>query len=126
MRDKPYEPYKMDALKTLMQRCFMAGMYPFRQELLKISMQGEFEGWSGRATEDWENRFYVEFRIPTGDKATEDPGFLFKADARTLEDACQSILRQLKEKEATGAKERAEGQLEGVAAEQARTSTSTT
>lgn len=92
-----YEPYKCDAMKELMLIGFRGGNYGGKQDLLKITMQGAFEGWSRRATETWEHRFFVELRIPEGDDKNLQPSRIFKADGETLEEACAKVLRQYQE-----------------------------
>ena len=80
MRTESYEPYKLDSLKALMQKAFRMGWYPGKQDLLKVTMQGAFEGWSGRSTENWEHHFLVEFRKPAGDNAKTHPELVYTAE----------------------------------------------
>ena len=91
---KSYEPYKFDGMKALMQRAYRMGWYPGKHDLLKITvtMQGSFEGWSGRATESWEQHFIVEFMRPRGPNAEEQ---VYCAEGLTLDEACQAILKQM-------------------------------
>jgi hypothetical protein len=91
----PHEPYRMDRFKLLMQRAYQMGWYPGKQDLLKVTMQGAFEGYSGRSTETWEQRFFVEFKKPAGDDETKYPERILTADAATLDEACQQILSQI-------------------------------
>lgn len=77
-----YEPYKMDSFKELMVRGFNDGNYSGRKQLFKITMEGEFEGFSGRATESWEKRFIVE-----------TPDGIFKGE--TLEQACNKAVTNI-------------------------------
>jgi len=92
-----YQPYAFDAMKELMQIAFRQGMYSGKQDLLKITMQGAFEGWSGRSTETWEHRFFVEFRIPAGNFSSEHPEQVYSANGQTLEEACAKVLSQYQE-----------------------------
>jgi hypothetical protein len=90
-----YKPYNMAGMEALMHKAYCMGWYVGKQDLLKVTMQGAFEGWSGRATETWEQHFIVEFREPsTNDKETL-PARLYTAEGRTLDDACQKILQQI-------------------------------
>jgi hypothetical protein len=84
-----YEPYKMDSFKDLMQWAYMQGWYIHRLDLVTVKIQGEFEGFSGRASETWEHQFVV---------STCDVGKYksHTATGETIEDACAKILAELK------------------------------
>lgn len=92
-----YQPYCFGSVKELMLIAFRGGNYGGKPDLLKITMQGAFEGWSGRASETWEHRFFVEFRIPGGNFESKHPERFYKAEGETLEQACAKILKQYRE-----------------------------
>lgn len=73
-----YEPYNFDSLKKLVAQAYNDGGYSGRKKLLDIVIEGEFEGFSGRATEGWEKRVRVQF----GDKTVY---------GETIEDACSKL-----------------------------------
>jgi hypothetical protein len=52
-----YEPYNFDSFKELVAHAYNLGWYGGRRILFNLKCEGAFEGWSGRATEDWEQRF---------------------------------------------------------------------
>ena len=52
-----YEPYNFDSLKDLVIYAYSLGWYSGRKTLFNLKCEGEFEGWSGRASETWEQRF---------------------------------------------------------------------
>lgn len=55
-----YEPYNLDGFAELLRWAYRHGWYGGRKNLFKITMEGEFEGFSGRASETWEQRFIIE------------------------------------------------------------------
>ena len=95
MKNYDYEPFRFDGLKALMQKAYRMGWYPGKQNLLRVTMQGAFEGWSGRSTENWEQHFIVEFKKPAGDNKEKFPEVVYSAEGTTLDEACQKILRQI-------------------------------
>lgn len=84
MNKQPYEPYKFDALNQLLYKCYSQGNYGGRKTLFRLTMEGEFEGFSGRASETWEQRFMLEM-----DDLSQP------AIARTIQDVCQKALTEL-------------------------------
>ena len=82
-------PYNFECYRTLMERVF-AGM----DATLTVTMKSRFEGWSGRATETWEQRFFVEYTCYTssGNQST------YKADSPYLEEACRKIMAEVNAK----------------------------
>lgn len=98
-----HQPYCFGSVKELMLIAYRAGNYGGKPDLLKITMQGAFEGWSCRSSETWEHRFFVEFRIPGGNFESKHPEQFFTAQGETLEQACAKILaayRQANEEKA--------------------------
>jgi hypothetical protein len=89
MKDE-YDTYKMDSFKNLMQWAYTRGWYDNRLDLVTVVIQGEFEGFSGRASETWEQQFIVSICEVGRVKAHS-----VKAD--TLEYACQQILLMIEE-----------------------------
>lgn len=95
---REYEPYRLDAFRNLMQWAFRLGWYGGERNLITVRMNGKFEGYSGRASETWEQQFLVEnCEIPDiGIKAHVAVG-------ETLEEACSKLLAMLEEeKESEG------------------------
>lgn len=89
-----YEPYKMDALKALMQRAYSLGWFAGRKNLVTISIESEFEGFSGRASESWEHRFVVHTEEVRGDGDKVIWPALMEY-GETLEEACHKVLTKL-------------------------------
>jgi hypothetical protein len=52
-----FEPYNFDSFKELVAYAYNLGMYGGKKNLFTIKCEGEFEGFSGRATETWEQKF---------------------------------------------------------------------
>ena len=52
-----YEPYNFDSFKELVAYAYNLGWYSGRKTLFNLKCEGDFEGWSGRASETWEQRF---------------------------------------------------------------------
>jgi len=52
-----YEPYNLDSFKKLLHYAHSLGWYSGKRTLFNLKCEGSFEGWTGRATEDWEQRF---------------------------------------------------------------------
>lgn len=89
-----YEPYNFDAFKSLMEIAYRLGWYGGKQDLIKVTMLGGFEAFSGRSSETWEHKFCVEFKIP----ATESrPALVYFEKGETLQEACQKVLQQVRE-----------------------------
>ena len=66
-----YEPYNFDSFKELLHHAYMLGWYGGRKTLFNIKCEGKFEGWSGRASETWEQRFILtseEIKCEAGTK----------------------------------------------------------
>ncbi len=82
-----YEPYKMDAFKKLLNWGYLQGWYLGKKELVKVTMLGAFEGFSGKASETWENRFIVEI--------CDIPELHIEhhvTNGETLDEACKAML----------------------------------
>jgi len=85
-----YEPYKTDHLLEAMKYFYNLGWYGGKRELLKVTMLGEFEGFSGRASETWEHLFCAE------NCAIEELHIQsHKAFGNTLDEACEKLLQEL-------------------------------
>lgn len=54
-----YEPYNLDSFKELLHYAYNLGWYSGEKELFNIKCLGAFEGFSGRASEDWEQKFIL-------------------------------------------------------------------
>ena len=91
MKYKPYEPYKTKAFTDLLGWAFNQAWYSGERNLITIRMNGEFEGYSGHASETWEHQFVVEnCDIPDiGIKAHSAVG-------ETVEEACTKLLAMIK------------------------------
>ena len=53
------EEGEMNSFEKLIEKAYELAWYTTCQTLINLSMKGEFEGWSGRASECWEHRFYI-------------------------------------------------------------------
>ena|ERR1035437_8949923 len=89
-----FEPYKMDSFKELMNRAYNLGWYSGRKTLVTLKMDGEFEGFSGRASESWEQRFFVETEEVKGD-GDKLVWPHIKVSGATVEEACKAALDRL-------------------------------
>lgn len=84
--------YEFDSLSRILQKIYGLGFYRSVPEVLNISVENKFEGWSGRASETWETRFTVELHEVSQDNGT----VIFshaKETGRNLEEACAKILK---------------------------------
>lgn len=52
-----YEPYNFDSFKELVAHAYRLGWYSGRKTLFNLKCEGEFEGFYGRASEDWNQQF---------------------------------------------------------------------
>ena len=80
-----YEPYKTDSFLKLLQKAINLGFYSGRLDILNIIVQGEFEGFSGRASETWESHFIVKWNASSH----------LETDGSTLEEACKKMVDKL-------------------------------
>ncbi len=53
------EHYNFDSFGELVKFAYNLGWYSGRKTLFNLKCEGEFEGWSGRASETWEQRFIL-------------------------------------------------------------------
>jgi hypothetical protein len=77
-----------------MMYCYNIGWFGGSKTPLTIKMESEFEGFSGRASETWEQRFIVET-----EEITDGGKYLLKhvrAVGATLEEACSEALAALR------------------------------
>jgi hypothetical protein len=83
-----YKPYDMEPFKKLVQWAYMLGNYGGKRCLFNLKCVGEFEGFSGRASECWEQRFTltVDSREYMG---------------RSIGEVCEQALGSLAKNEAT-------------------------
>ena len=56
-----YEPYNFDSFKELVAYAYNLGWYGGRKTLFNLKCEGDFEGWSGRASETWEQNIHPSF-----------------------------------------------------------------
>lgn len=87
---KKYEPYNLEPFTRLLAWAYNKGWYSGRRELLTIRILGDFEGWSGRATETWETHFIVS--------NCEIPDIHIQAhtaEGETLYEACSKLEQML-------------------------------
>ncbi len=54
-----YEPYNFDSFKKLVEYAYSLGWYSGRKTLFNLKCEGEFEGFYGRASESWNQRFVL-------------------------------------------------------------------
>jgi len=84
---------KIDSWKKLMMKAYRLGWYGGRRSLINLSMKGDFEGWSGRASETWEHRFYITTEEIIGNGKVIWP--MINVDGKTLEEASVRALEKL-------------------------------
>jgi hypothetical protein len=84
----------MSYWQILMSKALSLGWYTGRKDLITITIKGEFEGWSGRATECWEHRFFI-----TSEKIVSTTGEVLlteiNVEGKTLEEASMKALEAL-------------------------------
>lgn len=85
-----YEPYKMDSWTTLMQMAYRLGWYGGTRSLVNLQIKGAFEGWSGRASETWEQRFFITTEEIIADGKVIWPGIAVEGE--TLEEASNKAI----------------------------------
>jgi hypothetical protein len=85
-----YQPYKTDYLFELMKYFYGLGWYGGERNLFTITMQGEFEGYSGKASETWEHRFRA-----TNCPLPEQNIVRHEVWGETMDDACKKLLQAL-------------------------------
>jgi hypothetical protein len=78
-------------LEQLQRKLINFGWYGGRSNLLVLTMEGEFEGFYGRASEAWEHRFSLEI-----DKIgfTEKPFPGYKIIGRSWKDSWEVLAKQ--------------------------------
>lgn len=88
-----YEPYNFESFKSLVAHAYNLGWYAGRRTLFNLKCEGEFEGWSGRATETWEHKFTL-----TAEEIITDSGKHFPAlhiEGKTIKEVCDKALEVL-------------------------------
>jgi hypothetical protein len=88
------EAYTLAALKELMQYCYKVQWFSGRKTPLTIKMEAEYEGFSGQASNCWEQRWIVETQ-----EIIDGHNIRLKhvvATGETLEEACVQALKKLK------------------------------
>ena len=89
-----YEPYNFDSFKELVAHAYNLGWYSGRKTLFNLKCEGEFEGFKGRATEDWEQRFHLtseEILFENGKKVPE-----ISVYGETVKEVCDKAMQFLK------------------------------
>ena len=92
-----YEPYNLVGLEKLLAWGYNLGWYGGDKNLFKITMQGGFERFSGRASETWEQRFIIETeRITNGEGKVICPEIRIEGKRHeTLNDLCERLLSSI-------------------------------
>ncbi len=88
-----YEPYNFDSFKELVAHAYNLGWYGGRKTLFNLKCEGDFEGWSGRASEDWEQRFTL-----TSEEIITDNGKKYPAlhiEGESVKEVCDKALKFL-------------------------------
>jgi hypothetical protein len=88
-----YEPYNFDSFKQLVARAHNLGWYGGRKTLFNLKCEGDFEGWSGRASETWEQRFTL-----TSEEIIFDGGKKIPAldiSGSSVKEVCDKALKEL-------------------------------
>ena len=88
-----YEPYNFDSFKELVSYAQNLGWYGGRKMIFNLKCEGEFEGWSGRSTEGWEQKFTL-----TTEQIELQSGKIFPAiivSGSTVKEACDKAIKLL-------------------------------
>jgi len=88
-----YEPYNFDSFKDLVFYAYNLGWYGGRKILFNLKCEGEFEGFTNRATETWEQQFTL-----TSDEITlSDEKFIpaINVTGRTVKEVCDKAMSLL-------------------------------
>ncbi len=89
-----YEPYNFDSFRELLSHAHNLGWYSGSKVLFNIKCEGDFEGWSGRATETWEQRFTLTSEeIKTGSGKTIPAINVY---GETIKEVCDKALKAIK------------------------------
>lgn len=88
-----YEPYNFDSFKQLVQHAYNLGWYGGRKTLFNLKCEGEFEGWSGRASETWEQRFILTSEEILFDFGKKAPGLNITGE--TVKEVCDKAIKLL-------------------------------
>lgn len=90
-----YEPYNFDSFKQLVNHAYRLGWYSGPKTLFNLKCEGNFEGYSGRASESWE----VQFQLTSEEIILEDkvkiPALNIKG--RSVKEVCDKAMQLLSE-----------------------------
>ena len=85
--------YNLDSLNQLLTFYHLLAWYGERKTLLNLKFEGEFEGFTGRASEGWEHRF-----ILTSDEIKIENGKIIpriKIIGKTVDEVCSKAIKLL-------------------------------
>ena len=85
-----YEPYNFSSFEQLIRYGYTLGWYGGRKKLFVLTLEGEFEGFSGRASETWEQRFTLESDL------IETDNYIIPAihiSGKSVEEVCSQALK---------------------------------
>lgn len=89
-----YEPYNFDSFKELLKMSYNLGWYGGKHNLFTIRCEGEFEGFSHRASETWEQQF-----ILTSDEIKSGEGKVIwptlSITGGTIKEVCDKAIQRI-------------------------------
>ncbi len=88
-----YEPYNFDSFKQLVAHAYDLGWYSGRKTLFNLKCEGEFEGFKGRATEAWEQRFILTSEEILFENGKKVPALNITGE--TIKEVCDKALKEL-------------------------------
>lgn len=95
-----YEPYNFDSFKELLGYAYNLGWYGGRKTLFNLKCEGEFEGFYGRANENWNQQFTLTSEeIFIDGSGVDSPQHIIPAlniTGKTVEEVCSKALKLLR------------------------------
>ena len=88
-----YEPYNFDSLKQLVAHAYNLGWYSGRKTLFNLKCEGEFEGFYGRASETWEQRFILTSEEILFENGKKVPAL--NITGGSINEVCNKTLKEL-------------------------------
>lgn len=91
--NKNFEPYNFESLKQLLAYAYNLAWYGGRKTLFNIKCEGDFEGWSGKASETWEHRFTLTSEEIITENKKKIPALSIEGE--TIKEVCDKALKEL-------------------------------
>lgn len=87
-----FEPYNFDSFHKLVNYAYSLGWYSGTKTLFNIKCEGAFEGFSGRASETWEQRF----TLTSDEIIIEDKKYpALNISGKSIKEICDKALVEL-------------------------------